>query len=47
MSQTYLLTITDEYSEIWKKFKDHAKKQRWPVSDLLRETIREKVEKIE
>jgi hypothetical protein len=44
MSNTYLLTITDEYSEDWKAFKDHAKKNRWTVADLLRETIRKKVE---
>lgn len=47
MSETYLLTITDEYSEHWNRFKDHAKKNRWTVADLLRETIRKEVEELE
>jgi hypothetical protein len=44
MSETYLLTITKEYSEYWERFKDHAKANRWTVADLLRETIKKKVE---
>lgn len=44
MAETYLLTITEEYSDHWKAFKDHAKANRWTVADLLRETIRKKVE---
>tara|TARA_Y100000310_G_scaffold167859_1_gene167842 strand:+ start:147 stop:314 length:168 start_codon:yes stop_codon:yes gene_type:complete len=46
MSDTYLLTITDEYSEDWKAFKDHAKKNRRTVADLLRETIKKEVEEL-
>jgi hypothetical protein len=47
MAQTYLLTITKDYDDVWQSFKDHAKKNRWTVADLLRETIRKQVEELE
>ena len=47
MAETYLLTITHDGSDHWKRFKDHAKANRWTVADLLRETIKKKVEEYE
>tara|TARA_R100001463_G_C3513790_1_gene220204 strand:+ start:1079 stop:1222 length:144 start_codon:yes stop_codon:yes gene_type:complete len=46
MAETYLLTITKEYADAWRSFKDHAKQNRWTVADLLRETIRKQVEEL-
>tara|TARA_R100000458_G_C8275533_1_gene250626 strand:- start:1818 stop:2006 length:189 start_codon:yes stop_codon:yes gene_type:complete len=38
----YLLTITDGYHSAWKKFLKEAERQNRPVSELLRQVIKEK-----
>ena len=41
--EQYLFTITDEFSDNWKSFKEEAKDNNQNISELLRNTVSSKL----
>ena len=41
--EQYLFTITDEFSDNWKSFKEEAKNNNQNISELLRNTVGSKL----
>ena len=41
--EQYLFTITEEFSDNWKSFKEEAKSNKQNISELLRNTVSSKI----
>ena len=44
--EQYLFTITDEFADNWKSFKEEAKDNHQNISELLRNTVSSKLKSI-